>query len=115
MGKTDLCKSAVSPRVVSSGYILRCVSSHRSVQHLKLYCHCWRSRSTFGDLHLVAFGQVRAQSGYALAACGNWSYGTPAQRGPEPVGTIPRASYECSYLEKPGLPFCEISAWHHFM
>src|SRR6266702_8368296 len=60
MGKTDLCKSALSPRVVSSGHILRCGSSLRTGQFLKHYCHSWRSRSASGDLHLVASGKVRA-------------------------------------------------------
>src|SRR6266581_1305181 len=36
-------------------------------------------------------------------------------RGPQPVGTLPSASYECGDLEKSGLPFCEMSAGHHFM
>jgi hypothetical protein len=64
---------------------------------------------------MVAFGKVRAEPGYALAERGNQAYGTSAQRGLESVGKIPRASYECSYLEKSGLPVCEISAWHHFI
>src|SRR6266568_1994588 len=64
---------------------------------------------------MVAFGRVRASPGYALAAYRYSPYGTSAQRGPQPVGTLPRASYECGDLEKSGLPFCEMSAGHHFM